>query len=583
MKIYKKALSVFIAFILLFISFFNLNYTNVSAAEKTIVHIFGTDVNVREGKSTSYKSLCKINHDVAELISDEGDWLKIKYNDVVGYIKYNSGWIRKLSYNPDARDTAFENQITAFPESYKQSLRLLHALYPNWKFIPYNVDITLSQAVSLETVDREHYKQVQNTQNISWHSMGVGSYDWKNNSWVYNNDGWTGASREIVAYYMDPRNFLTPYEIYMFLEQKYDASKQNLDGLKNIISGTFLDKPYTDTQYPNGNGNYANVIMNAAQKSNVSPYIIASKIIQEQGTNGASSLISGTYKGYENLYNFFNIKASGSSSVVNGLSYARNQGWTTRAAAIEGGALFLGNDYISRGQSTYYFQDFDMTSYQDGLHQFAQAVHDAYNKGVNIASAYGDKFNYPLEFTIPIYKNTTATPAAMPEKSDKKNNYYIKSISGLTPTFNMYKFTDYSLSIDSDSAIDVVVPDGATLTNTNEFRLNAGVNNITLTVKSETGYTNSYYISVNAMKNCTLFINSNSSVGSSSGSYRKGDVNGDGNITISDIGNIRLHLLGKYTLTGNYALSADVNKDNKITISDIGNIRLHLLGKYTIS
>ena len=81
-------------------------------------------------------------------------------------------------------------------------------------------------------------------------------------------------------------------------------------GLKNIISGTFLDRPYYDSQFPNGDGDYSQAIMKAASESMVSPYIIASKIIQEQGVDGTSALISGTHPVYTGYYNFFNVGAS---------------------------------------------------------------------------------------------------------------------------------------------------------------------------------------------------------------------------------------------------------------------------------
>lgn len=600
MSTYKKILSLLIVPAILLCIIFDCSNSidlNVSAAETQIVHIFGTDVNVRSSKEVlSTNSLCKINHDVAELLSDEGEWLKIKYNndgnEVIGYIKYNAGWIRKLTYNPDHRDPVFETQISAFPESYKQSLRLLHLLYPNWKFTPYNVDITLSQAVAMETtctiyhVGTDNHKYLYHSYGDSWRSMDNGCYDWNTYGYVEKEKGgWTGASREIVEWYMEPRNFLNPYEIYMFLEQKYDSSKQTVDGLNNIIRGTFLEKPYTDIEYPNNDGNYTQAIMNAAEASKVSPYIIASKIIQEQGVDGSSALISGTHPVYNGYYNYFNIKAYGDDIVSNGLAYAsiqKDPTWNTRAGAIIGGAKFLGNNYISAGQSTYYFQDYNMVNFNIH-HQYATAVHDAYSKGVNIASGYGDKFNYPLEFTIPIYKNTTAAPTPKPANNNKKNNYYILSIDGLTPTFDKYKYDGYTLSVDDDAVLNVTVPDGASLTSNNEFHLGEGNNEVILTVKSETGYTNNYTINVNSTKTCTLFISSNgNSSGGTSTDYKLADVNNDGKITISDIGNIRLHLLGKYTLKDNSALAADVNKDGKITISDIGNIRLHLLGKYTI-
>ena len=49
---------------------------------------------------------------------------------------------------------------------------------------------------------------------------------------------------------MDPRNFLNPTEIYMFMNLTYDSSVENAEGLRKIVQGTFLANGY-DT---NGDG-----------------------------------------------------------------------------------------------------------------------------------------------------------------------------------------------------------------------------------------------------------------------------------------------------------------------------------------
>ena len=62
-----------------------------------------------------------------------------------------------------------------------------------------------------------------------------------------------------------------------------------------------------------------------------------------------------------------------------------------------------------------------------------------------------------------------------------------------------------------------------------------------------------------------------------------GDVNGDGQVTISDYTAIRLHILSLKPLSGAFALAADVNGDGQITISDYTLVRLHILGVRRIS
>lgn len=60
----------------------------------------------------------------------------------------------------------------------------------------------------------------------------------------------------------------------------------------------------------------------------------------------------------------------------------------------------------------------------------------------------------------------------------------------------------------------------------------------------------------------------------------KGDVNGDGKITISDVNIAFAHACGKKIITDPAVLSAaDVTKDGQVTISDVNRIFAHACGK----
>ena len=62
------------------------------------------------------------------------------------------------------------------------------------------------------------------------------------NTWVsFDTGGWVSASKEIVAYYMDSRNFLDPYYIFQFMDQTYDKNKQTEKGLKTVVKNSFLN------------------------------------------------------------------------------------------------------------------------------------------------------------------------------------------------------------------------------------------------------------------------------------------------------------------------------------------------------
>ena len=131
-------------------------------------------------------------------------------------------------------------------------------------------------------------------------------------------------------------------------------------------SGSSSGTPSSNTG--SGSKLYVDIIMDAAAQSGVSPYVLAAMILQEQGTNGGSPLISGNYSGYPGYYNFFNVEAyqSGSMSAIQtGLRYASQSGsygrpWDTVEKSIIGGAQNYGDNYVKAGQNTFYLKKFNV-------------------------------------------------------------------------------------------------------------------------------------------------------------------------------------------------------------------------------
>ena len=64
-------------------------------------------------------------------------------------------------------------------------------------------------------------------------------------------------------------------------------------------------------------------------------------------------------------------------------------------------------------------------------------------------------------------------------------------------------------------------------------------------------------------------------------SYRLGDANGDGEITVKDVVPIRRTIAGGYTVTMN-AEAADVNGDGQVTVKDVVPIRRFIAGGYGV-
>lgn len=471
-----------------------------------------------------------------------------------------------------AADKDFETQLNAFPESYRSALRALHAAYPNWQFHAENISLTLDDAVGLEIT--ESTKLIR-TSYKSYLSMGLGAFDYDKNAWVLHDTDWYVASREVIKYYMDPRNFLGSDTVFTFMNHKCDmsdkAERQRLEtALRALVKNSFLN---TD--------NYIKWIMSAAEKTGYNPLVMAAKIILELGWAGDSDFISGTYPGFEGYYNYFNIRAWGSSKaqkVERALTYAKSKGWDTPEKALIGGAEFCLNDYTNIGQNTYYYMDYNVKNPSSISHQYATAVHDAVSKGKLVLPGITDK-SIKLDFYIPVYKNTGAV-AALPKESNKLNNYYFGSlsVSGLTPSFSMFVY-DYALAVSGDTNIAYTVPDGAAYAGNTSFKLKKGENTVVLPVRSQSGYTNDYTITVKADRECTLTVGGSAPPKE----IMRGDTNGDGYIDILDLANVKRHILGTRKLSGDYKLAADTNGDGEIDILDLAKIKRHILGKESLT
>ena len=544
----------------------------VSAAASR-AYINGTNVRIRSESALNSATLddstilCTVSNVYVTVNGEKKGangytWYNVTYNGITGYIR-NADYVILID---SSVDKTFEEQLAAFPESYRSYLRDLHAIYPNWKFYADNINITLDKAVSLELV-----RKVTDLKSLSWRSMDLGSYDWGTGKWVTTEKGrWYYVSREVIKYYMDPRNFLNASYIYIFMQQNYDPVRQTEEGLRKVISGTFLEKGYGGE-----NDAYVKDIMAAASSSKVNPYILAGTIIQEQGVNGTSDLISGNYSGYEGFYNFFNISANGENPTLNGLKYAKDKGWNTRSKAIAGGAQFCGNSYVSTGQNTYFYMNYNIKEPDRIWHQYATAVHDSASKGYNVSKTYADLKTAELDFLIPVYKDMPSSVSEIPPKNDKLNNYYFNSISvpGLTPSFDRFTYS-YDLKVSGDTTVSITVPSGASYTGAANYKLKKGSNRITLSVKSQTGYTNGYVIDVEADKDCVLYVDTSGKTPA----VICGDTNDDGKINGRDLANVQMHILGVKLLSGNGFSGGDTNGDGKINGRDLANVQMHILG-----
>ena len=240
--------------------------------------------------------------------------------------------------------------INLFPTSYRSALRKLKDAHPNWTFVPMNVNRNWDACVTEQagTSNGDPYSWIYYNQPANFRGDKISST-------------WYRATREAIEYYMDPRNFLNETYIFQFEQNSFNESYHTTDALDLYLKGSFMEGVVPDDSKGR---TYSEVFYEVGANrgtTGISPFFLAAKVMLEQGKNG-SQLVSGTYPGYEGYFNFFNIKASGTgtTAVVNGLTYARQQGWNTRYKSIAGGAESYGKSYILKGQDTLYLQKFDI-------------------------------------------------------------------------------------------------------------------------------------------------------------------------------------------------------------------------------
>ena len=312
------------------------------------------------------------------------------------------------------------NILDDYP-GYSDLLDNLLEEHPNWTFTILFTGLDWNTVIRNETTV-EHGRNLVQGKSGAWVCSICGDK-------AYDNGSWRCASAATVEYYMDPRNSLYD-ETYLFQFEnlKWSDNTYTISGIEKILDGCdyLLEDKITYTNTKNKkvtiDKTYAEVIMDAAEKAGISPYHLASRIRQEQGTgDSASATATGTYSGYTGYYNFLNVNASGNGSstiIKNALEYAKKQGWDTPVKAIEGGAEFLAKSYIQYGQNTLYLQKFDVDDSDGDLywHQYQQNVAAAKTECVDIMQSYkeiDENLNLPFNFVIPVFENMPETKCAM--------------------------------------------------------------------------------------------------------------------------------------------------------------------------
>lgn len=519
-------------------------------------------LNVRKSAKTSSKVVTKITRNKKVKITgitkkSNKYWYKVKitsgkktktgyvlsnYITVGGTSSNNSGNSTPANTNTNTNtntDAAFETLLKNFPESYKGALRSLHNTYPNWKFVAVNTGLDWSTVIANEsvvgrnTIQSNYPKGTNSLAPFSYLSTEAGAYDWATDQYtVKDGTNWYSASSNVIAYYMDPRNFLNSTDIFQFEALAYEDS-HNATVVQSILNNTFMKGSYSVTDSATKkkvSGTYKQAFMDAGKSAQANPYFLATRSKQEVGVNG-SNATSGTYKGYKGLYNFYNIGAyDGANAVANGLKWANGgdakattygRPWTNPYKSIVGGAQYIAKNYINVGQNTLYFQKFNVKPAKPSflyLHQYMTNVQAPYSEGRTTRNAYNSMgiLGDTMVFYIPVYNNMPASACQLPAASGNPNPYLSSvkiysgsntssELKGLSPTFSWNTDTYTMVVGKSVSKVTIkatTVSKRASVSGTGTISLKAGATTrVQLVGRAENGTTKTYTINITRQAN----------------------------------------------------------------------------------
>lgn len=499
-------------------------------------------------------------------------WYAVKFDyaarEYTGYVA--EACISKTTYSYND-DSAFEQSISEFPESYKPYLRKLHAIHPNWTFKVDNTNLDWNDSVVAES------RIGQSAISKLYPSLFYRD-DQNPNGIIVDGTSWYAPCYDAVAYFLDPRNFLNEKNIFMFESLLYNANQDaSVQGILNnsFMKGTFTENGYTKT--------YANAFIEAAKETGVSSTHLASRALQEMGTT-MSSAASGTVPGYEGYYNFYNIGAySGEDNYLKGLEYAKNKGWNSRQKAITGGAKFISDSYVNNGKDTLYFQKFNVSEDRNTppyTYEYMTNIMAPSSESASIYNSYknGGKLNDSYAFKIPVFNSMTANAYKVSrtdtvggkeegngDTTENKPGEEKPTVSPETKISN----AGYSVSTGYLTKVSVG-EDMSTLRQkiTNQGAIVATLNSSWNSKTSGTLATGDI-IEVDGSKRYEVVI--------------YGDIDGDSKISVVDLLYIKKYILGDMSLNSANKEAADISKDKKVDVVDLLLLKKQLLNEYTIN
>lgn len=505
-----------ISYFVIFIFSFLILSTDIYAS--SMIEIDGYEVRFRSSNSTSSEIISVLNKG-DELIyidktSKSGNgcsdiWYKGQYGNNIGYVCSEFAYLKEVKEIDISDYQEYSDYLSdlGFPDSYITYLTKLHIEYPNWKFNPQKLNLDFNDIVSKEydgyskgwslfEDTGRYYDGFKSTDSWSYNYLT----DEFSNNFTGGGKYWFAANKKMIAYYLDPRNFLNNRQIFMFETLSYNSNYHTKEGIESMLKGTFMDNKYADEE---NKYTYADAFLTAGETYQISPYVLVSRVIQEIGSNG-STIVSGNVSGYEGYYNFYNIKAygnSGDETITNGLIYAKECGWDNPYKAIIGGASFLSDGYISVGQDTLYLQKWDVIGPTYITHQYMQNIQAPATESIKTYNGYNliGLVNSDFVFNIPIFNNMP-DKTTLPDQGNPNNYLQSLAVNGEYLFKEATNQTNFSLNLDNSTKnVEISATklnSHQTISGVGTVALNNNINEIEVVVRAENGSTRTYKINI---------------------------------------------------------------------------------------
>ena len=541
---------------------------------------------------------------------------------------------------PAYTNAEWQEVLNQFPESYHYYLNDMHEKYPAWRFVPAKHDYTLEYAVNLQrqnparnTVNRtghsNAYRDMTQTQQMDaggWYAASdeavayaMDPRNWLNEKYVF--------MFEMQSYDPNAPGRAT-------LERMFEGNQD----LLNMIPGILSAAAEQDVS-PVFIG--ARILMEVSITSGGVKTVTApakGTLKVAQSTLDALGDPSFNPDLSKNYYNVFNIGAyDGTNPQQNGVLYAMGYGvsaatkaaynlpWDTQEKAISGGTKFIAQSYINAGQNTNYYMKYNMNWPKSQLsgkiwHQYmtnafapVQEASTQYNSYSKIG-ALNDGFT----FLIPVYEDMTATPYRNPGTmyfdNAVRDNPYVDyedlsdfNLGPASPYANVGDTIRFDANYNYRSAPNTT--NGAVL---GSFKAGTSVKvESRVTGQAVSGYTNQWYAISHGGR--TVYVIANPAqqpiterassettpptptpptptpttttiptTRPTEPAIMKGDVSGDGKISLIDMSYVEMHIRGQRTLTGNNLKAADVSGDGNVSLIDMSYIEMHIRGQRPI-